>query len=256
MKILTLNTWQKRGPWEDRWGVIFDGLLEYEPDIAAFQEVFDPDWAENVRKKSGYASLVFHPEHSGLMFLSRYPVVRSRCLTLKTQAPTEDYLRYVLFAEVDAGERKFALFNTHLSWRPGEGEIRRSQVRELLAFVDQEAGALETAVMGDFNAPPRTPEIRIMTEEARFTDAFASVHPEEPGITWDNAHPYVQMASEVLPDRRIDYLFLRNGKKVWDRLQSVDLVFTRPDPRGIYATDHYGILAEFEGPGRAHARPR
>jgi endonuclease/exonuclease/phosphatase family metal-dependent hydrolase len=256
LKILTLNTWQKRGPWEDRWRVIFDGLLEYRPDIAAFQEVFDPGWADYVQKKTGYESLVFHPEYCGLMFLSRYPVVRSRCLSMETQAPTEDYSRYVLFAEVEAGKDRLALFNTHLSWRPEQGEIRRRQVRELLTFVDREAGAHETAVMGDFNAPPGTPEVRMVTDEAGFTDAFAALHPKEPGITWDNEHPYVRMASEVLPDRRIDYLFLRNNNEVWRRLRSVDLVFTRPDPKGIYATDHYGILAEFESCGRAHAKRR
>ena len=41
MKILTLNTWQERGPWRERWEVTFKGFEIFRPDLAAFQEVFE-----------------------------------------------------------------------------------------------------------------------------------------------------------------------------------------------------------------------
>ena len=49
MKILTLNTWQERGPWQLRWKVISQGIAEYQPDLIGFQEVFNPDWAQEVK---------------------------------------------------------------------------------------------------------------------------------------------------------------------------------------------------------------
>ncbi|MFA6600668.1 MAG: endonuclease/exonuclease/phosphatase family protein [Candidatus Omnitrophota bacterium] len=245
MKILTLNTWQKRGPWQERWQVLLEGLAHLRPDIVGFQELFDSGWAETVRRAAGYPHLVFSNEKAGLVFLSRYPVLRSSCLVMKTQAPSEEYLRYSLFAEVDAGGKPLALFNTHLSWRPEEGPIREAQAAELLADADLKADGRETLAMGDFNAAPGTPEINRMTHGGGFADIYGCAHPGDPGITWDNAHPYVQMASTVLPDRRIDFLFARNRRALLGNLVSARRVYLEPDSRGIFATDHYGVLAEF-----------
>ncbi|MBI3306668.1 MAG: hypothetical protein HYZ84_02520, partial [Candidatus Omnitrophica bacterium] len=77
LKILSLNTWQERGPWKLRWKVILENLKEIKPDIVCLQEVFNPDWAQDVKQKAKFAYLVFHPEHSGLMILSQLPVLES-----------------------------------------------------------------------------------------------------------------------------------------------------------------------------------
>jgi endonuclease/exonuclease/phosphatase family metal-dependent hydrolase len=246
MKILTLNTWQKRGPWKERWEVILQGLSDFRPDCVGFQELFDLDWAEEIRRRSGYPYLVSGEEKAGSVFLSKFPVSGSDCLVMKTQSPTEDYRRYALYAELDVRGQKVAFFNTHLSWKPGESAVRQRQTAELLDFMDAKAGGCETAVMGDFNAAPGTPEIEMMSVKGRFIDAYRSANPGSAGITWDNAHPYVQMASEVLPDRRIDYFFYRNAGKILGPPRSVKRVYQAPDSSGIYATDHYGVLAEFQ----------
>ena len=39
MKILTLNTWQERGPWRERWELILKGLERYDADLV----VWDPE---------------------------------------------------------------------------------------------------------------------------------------------------------------------------------------------------------------------
>ncbi len=149
MKILTLNTWQERGPWRDRWKIILKGLKEHAPDIVGFQEVFNSSWAYEIQAQAGYPYLVFPKEPSGLLFLSRFPVVSWKCLTLKTQSPTEDYLRYGLWMEVLWQERSLSCFNTHLSWRIPEGQIRENQVGELVSFIQEKAGYHPSLVMGD-----------------------------------------------------------------------------------------------------------
>ncbi len=245
MKILTLNTWQKRGPWQDRWRVTVQGVKQFKPDILAFQEVFDTEVAEWVKRETGYPYLVFPTDRSGQMFLSRHPVLNSALLQMETQSPTEEYFRYVLYMLVEVGKEPVAFYNTHLSWRLEEGQVRERQVGELLRFIDDNSPDIETAVMGDFNAPPETSEIKSVFELGAFTDAYATARPGDRGITWDNENPYVREASVVLPDRRIDYLFFRHGSGSLKHLKSAELVFTRPDENGVYASDHYGLLVEF-----------
>ena len=245
MKILTFNTWQEKGPWQKRWEIIFQGLEKYRPEVAAFQEVFNADWAREAQKRAGYGFLVFPPEPSGLMFLSRFPVTQWGSLVMKTQSTTEEYLRYGLFAELEAGENRFAVFNTHLSWRTPESEIRLKQVHELSAFIQEKTGDSECAVMGDFNAAPGTPEIREMAMRG-FTDTFASLCPGDPGLTWDNSNPYAAGSNPKMPDRRIDYLFIKNPSKILSGLKSVERVLTLP-LNGVFASDHFGLLADFKG---------
>jgi mRNA deadenylase 3'-5' endonuclease subunit Ccr4 len=72
MRLLTLNTWQERGPWRERWELIFKGLRGYDAEIVGFQEVFNMEWAEEVRKRSGYPYLAVSGEHSGLIFISKF----------------------------------------------------------------------------------------------------------------------------------------------------------------------------------------
>ena len=142
MKILTLNTWQERGPWRDRWELILKGLKEYAADIVGLQEVFNMDWAREIHKRSGYPYLAVSGEHSGLIFLSKFKPVEQECLVMATKSPTEDYLRYVFYLQVDTGGAKVALFDTHLSWKADENEIRLRQTMELGTFVQKKSGDL------------------------------------------------------------------------------------------------------------------
>ena len=117
MKILTLNTWQKEGPWQKRWDVIISGLKTLRPDVVGFQELFDYDWARDVHKRSGYREVVFDPAIEGLVFLSQFPVLESKGIQLPTQSLLEDFKRCALYMKIKAGDEEIACFNTHLSWK-------------------------------------------------------------------------------------------------------------------------------------------
>ncbi len=259
MKILTLNTWQENGPWRERWEIIFSGLQQMKPDIAGFQEVFNAAWAAEIQKRTGYRTLVFSKEPGGLLILSRFPVTRTECLTLKTKSPSEDYFRYVLFAELQTEKKPLAVFNTHWSWQLLESSIRQKQAEEFLNFVSQKAGNGECVAMGDFNSTAWTPEIRKL-KEAGFADTFAGLHPEKPGLTWDNANPDAFGSNHPMPDRRIDYIFFTpsplssppsrgRGKGeggILERPESAEVVFMKPDEQGRFASDHYGVFVTFK----------
>jgi len=245
MKILTLNTWQERGPWRDRWGLILQGLKVYDADIVGFQEVFNMDWAREVRERSGYPYLAVSGEHSGLVFLSKFKPVLQECLVMKTKSPTEDYLRYVFYVRVDTGAEEVALFNTHLSWRADEDSVRMKQTLELEAFVDLKAEGLPVALMGDLNGGADTPSLIHLRETRKWIDTFRIQNPGDPGLTWDYRNPYAEAEREKMAERRIDYIFIREHMRPFEKILSSHLVFNKPSLEGVYPSDHFGVMTEF-----------
>ncbi|MFA5168191.1 MAG: endonuclease/exonuclease/phosphatase family protein [Candidatus Omnitrophota bacterium] len=245
MKILTLNTWQERGPWRARWELILKGLREYDADIVAFQEVFNMDWAREIHERSGYPYLAVSGEHSGLIFLSKFRPVEQECLVMKTKSPTEDYLRYAFYVQVDTGKENVVLFNTHLSWKADENEIRMMQTLELEAFVMKKAGNLPVALMGDLNAGPDTPSVTYLREKLKWCDTFGAKNPGDPGFTWDYRNPYTEAERGKMAERRIDFIFIREQAGPFEEILSSRLVFNEPSLEGIYPSDHFGVMTEF-----------
>lgn len=244
MKILTLNTWQERGPWQERWGLIFKGLEEHDADVVGFQEVFNMEWAEEVRRRSGYPYLAVSGEHSGLIFLSKFKPVDQECLVMKTQSPTEDYLRYVFYIRVNAGTAQVALFNTHLSWREDENVVRMKQTEELVRFVEKKGGDLPSAIMGDFNMAAPAPGIVFVREIKKWIDTFWTKNPGDLGLTWDYRNPYAEAEREKMAERRIDYIFVRERIGPFAKILSSRVVFDKPSEQGVYPSDHFGVLTE------------
>ena len=245
MKILTLNTWQERGPWQERWEVVFEGLRKFRPDIAGFQELFDRSWAEEVGKRIGLSNLVFPKEYCGLVIFSRYPVLDWGIVQLSS-SPLEEYLRHVLWAKLKVGDDQLVIFNTHLSWQLEDSATRQKQVSEVLQLVRKKASVKEALIMGDLNAPPNSSEIRWFLQEGNLKDLFYKMHADEPGYSWDNRNIYAGGAQHKLPDRRIDYILAYHSGPLLKNLISCDLVLTEPNAQGIWASDHFGMSAEFK----------
>jgi len=250
LKILTLNTWQERGPWQERWEIIFAGLKSYSPDIVAFQEVFNMKWADEVQKRSGYPHLVKSNHDSGLIFLSKYPVKKSECIILKTKSTYEDYLRYCHFALFVIGKKRLNGFNTHLSWQLLDDETRLKQVEEIRSFEALKSiggwfhfGAPRSAfIAGDFNSSSNKPAIESV--KSVWDDTFAIANPLDDGLTWNYTNPFAERARARMPERRIDYIF--TSQLIKGAIGSSKVVFDQPDSNGIFASDHFGVMTEIE----------
>jgi len=245
MKVLTLNTWQERGPWQERWEVIFEGLQILQPDLVFFQEVFNSDWLQEVSRRTQMATVVYHETASGLALLSRYPKLESGSRQLKGQSVREDYRRYLLHAKFQTEGGVFFAFNTHLSWMLEDAQVRAAQTQEIASAVREIAGSGESLIAGDFNTVAWAPEIRLLTAENSFTDIYAALHPGAPGLTWTYDNFYTREGRHPLPDRRIDYIFSHQGKVLLSCPKTAKVVFDTPGRRGILASDHYGVCAEF-----------
>ncbi len=246
MKILTLNTWQERGPWRERWEIIFKGLKTHQPDVVILQEIFNPDWIKEIARRNGYASAVYYEPESGLAIFSHYPLVTSGSKTLGAQSSHEDYRRFVLFGQFKMAEGNFCVFNTHLSWMLEDGAIRERQVCEISEFMDEKSGTLESVIGGDFNSVAWSPEIRWLTQEKKFADVYRQVYPNDAGLTWTYDNFYTREGHHALPDRRIDYLFARHGGPLMSQPVRAEIIFGEPDAHGVFASDHYGVFAEFK----------
>jgi endonuclease/exonuclease/phosphatase family metal-dependent hydrolase len=247
VKVLTFNTWQERGPWQDRWEVAFGGIAELDPDVVALQEVFKRDWAQTVQRRLGFPELVYAEDAAGLVLLSKYPVRDMETKTYDTRSASESYRRYALRAELGMPAGPIAFFNTHLSWLPHDDAVREAQVRELTAWAGEKARGLPAVVCGDFNAAPETEPAGLMRRSG-FIDAFGTLFPSDAGLTWSNRNPYTleecnRVSGALLAERRIDYVFFKPVENGRGRVSEARVVLDRPDGRGIWPSDHFGMLA-------------
>ena len=156
----------------------------------------------------------------GNAILSRYPIA-----SLETGSLPPESLRlrrgYIL-AEIETGVRNLNILNTHLHHLEDDSEIRNVQVPALL---DAWGNAPWTAVMGDFNATPESPEMTLMAE-AGLNDVGGLIGPD-PGYTFYSADLY----------QRIDY--------IWT---SPDLIPTQFEVWQTTASDHLPLATTVTTP--------
>lgn len=244
MKILTLNTWGINGL-EERRPFLVQAIRNLSADIVLLQEVTDPSLLDEL----GYPVRLAAGE-GWLAIASRFPALRHRSVVYAAVSPLETYRRQLLLAQLETEAGPVWVGCTHLSWKAADGATRLAQAEELLHLVSD----LPDPVLlgGDYNATPGEPPIRRL-REAGFADLFEQLHPSDAGITWDNRNPFIQSHSVHFPDRRIDYIFMREragsrGERPLRFLRPVssEVVCNAPTPAGLYPSDHYGVLATLE----------
>jgi endonuclease/exonuclease/phosphatase family metal-dependent hydrolase len=257
LRVLTLNIWNRGGPWEERLATIRAGLKQIEPDVIALQEVLKPtegggfDQAALIAEGFGYhvaygAAFVTGDIAFGNAVLSRWPIRRTQTFALpQLEAPEP---RSLVFAEIDAPFGTLPFFSTHLSWRFEEGNVREAQVKAIAEHVATlcSGSGFPPIVAGDFNAVPDADEIRYMRglcslggKRVYFADAFGLAGRGD-GTTFTRRNPYAGDLPE--PDRRIDYIFVRGDERGRGEPIEARVCFDRPY-RGTHASDHYGVSA-------------
>jgi beta-glucosidase len=234
---VTLNLWHDQEDWRARLGLVCDSLRALEPDVVFLQEVIQretvPNQAELLADSLGYTYVFVSvdpagaPKRYGNAILSRHPILVTHEVHLE---PLDDY-RVAAHARLDVDGRAVDAYVTHLHHTLEGSTIRETQVRHLLAFIDETRGEGALLLGGDFNAAPDAPELVPIRE--RLTDAYAAVHPEQVGVLITTLNP----AKGHTP-RRIDTIFVRPGP-----LQPVSakVFLDAPTPEGLWASDHFGV---------------
>lgn len=258
LRVLTLNIWNRMGPWEARFPLIRRGIQEIAPDLVGLQEIIAHDGrsqADAIADGLGY-EVAFGPAHdlgSGVLFgnaaLSRWPIVRREVFPLPTGDTDEQ--RALLFVEADSPHGRIPFFVTHLNWKFHHGAVRERQVVAIAELVMRFApvGGLPPVLVGDFNAQPEATEIRFLKglhaldgQSVFFDDTFEHAG-VGPGYTFDaTRNPFAAVTHEY--PRRIDYVFVRGpdkrtrGKPLASRVVFDEVV------EGVAASDHYGVVSE------------
>lgn len=265
LRILNLNIWNRKGPWEKRIALIRRGIQRLSPDIVGLEEVLfegDHTQADEIREGLGYeaafgmAHEIDEGVHFGNAVLSRFPIERRAVFPLPTAGDDE---RRVLFAtSIRTPLGRLPFFVTHLNWKNHDGVAREAQVVAIADHVMREAPMqrpedetrLPAVVVGDFNAVPDSAEIRFLKglqslagKSVHFTDCHEAAG-RGAGYTFDPlTNPWAKKTHEL--PRRIDYVFVRGPELGTGRGMplSCEVVLMEAED-GVAASDHYGVLAE------------
>jgi endonuclease/exonuclease/phosphatase family metal-dependent hydrolase len=148
------------------------------------------------------------------------------------------------------------VFTVHLDSGLGASSLRCRQVAAIAAFVAEKRGAeLPAVITGDFNAEPDSDEIRLLEGHKTapavpgqvFVDAWRFADAGSPEATWDRRNPHA--AAWGVPSSRIDYVFV--GMPVSGRGCVLGARRFGAPIDGVWASDHFGVLAHIAAGSRA-----
>jgi endonuclease/exonuclease/phosphatase family metal-dependent hydrolase len=278
IRVATLNVWALPPPLADqvpeRMQAIAAELGSLNADVVALQEVWTAGARETLIAGGRRAGLshCWHTEASlggsGLLVLSRHPIRRTHFQRYSLRGLPEeiggDFYGGKGFArlEIESPDGAFALVNTHLHARYGKRvaheyrALRTGQIVEL-ALGSREV-ELPLVVLGDFNFRERDAGHKILTGLTGLRDVAAELDRRRATVQARNAY-----RSGSKPDRRIDYVYTRDGAFQRARPRWIELAFDAPIRIGDQSasfSDHAGLLAEIEftrdrwaSPGRPRA---
>lgn len=219
---------------------------EYLADIVALQEVFS--------KKAHYlGSLDAYPYRawgtpkgtlktsSGLLTLSKWPIVRSHVLEFSRASGTDWFARKgALFTRIQTPSGLcIDIVNTHLN-AVGDEEIRWHQLQEILLFVER-IRALDPikpplALMGDLNFCPNGMLWKRLQQDFRWKDCHQGA---DGAATYDASRN--PLAEPRVLQGKLDYIFTEEGSHRCAILDA-GLVFDHPYRR-VFLSDHFGVQA-------------
>ena len=171
------------------------------------------------------------------MTLSKYPILGGEFYPFSRAAWLDRFVnKGVLKVTVQLpGGQVLNVWNVHLQ-EGGSPEVRRSQIRELLARVRAaEDGQVADLVGGDFNCTPQSPLYRELANS--LGPSVQQPGGADPFVTWDG------LSSKPRAGETIDYVFIR-PRTTCETPQAVARVaFTAPALEQRLS-DHLGIEAE------------
>jgi endonuclease/exonuclease/phosphatase family metal-dependent hydrolase len=237
IRVATLNCRNTADRWKARKPLLVRQLVALQPGVIGLQELRRfPSQARGIAARARERDLVLEQFRSyktglyglweGVAVLSRLPVLDRAKLRLGGQN------RVAQRVTVAAGDGLLELYNTHLA---SEGEeVRTRQAERLLEWM-AERSSLPQVLVGDFNARPTAPSIRLLADQLR--SAYALVHGQEP----EKTVPTPLRVGATGKGSVLDFIFVNPLVDVHDASRT----FEEADPadENLVASDHYGLVA-------------
>jgi endonuclease/exonuclease/phosphatase family metal-dependent hydrolase len=284
VRVATLNLWggyypvsepgigrtrpgaDRHPAWTDRQAALATGLRELRPDLVAFQEALATDDLDQVAELLGPGYHVAHQagreaDGSGASVASRWPLGEVREVDLRVTPRTQgEFPCVTLVAEVLApapvGPLLFANHNPNFGLdfereRELQGVTAARAIEELVG-----RRRPHVVVAGDFDTTPEAASMRFWRglqsldgTSVCYRDAWETAHPDDAGHTFTPDNPL--LSAGTWPQergRRIDYVMVRCG----DHGPTLEVaacarIFDQPVD-GVWATDHFGVVADLAVP--------
>jgi endonuclease/exonuclease/phosphatase family metal-dependent hydrolase len=247
LSVLTLNVWNREGPWAKRFPLIKSWIQRLQPDLIGFQEVVD---AGHVQELSSECNL--HSEwmgtKSGVAIAARWPIHDREELWLPGD---EEAMGGTALRGRVRSPYGVIPFTCGTSWfyMTHQGYKRERQMPALNEFargrVEDDFPAI---LVGDFNADPESAEIRYLKGlrslaggSAYWCDAWNHAGDGGKGATWSRSNDFAAWAP--WPNRRIDYIFVAQPRL--DGAGTIDHCSVVCNERvdGVWPSDHFGVFA-------------
>jgi endonuclease/exonuclease/phosphatase family metal-dependent hydrolase len=251
--------------WKRRRPVLQAGIAKWRPDLIAVQETVKTAGYDQVRELLDPEYQVFpHSGRSedgvGAAFASRWPVDAVSELDLRVTDRVSLPWSAAVVGELELPPPIGPLLFVHHkpTWEVGYALERELQAVACARFVEERVAgrSVHVVLAGDFDDTPDSASIRFWTGKqslhglsVAYRDAWAAVHPGDPGHTFTPLNP-LERAGEMSLElgRRIDYVMVGSGVH-GPTLAVVDcrLAFEEPVD-GVWASDHFGVVADLAVP--------
>ncbi|CAA9330424.1 MAG: hypothetical protein AVDCRST_MAG61-2846 [uncultured Friedmanniella sp.] len=265
LRVLTMNVYGPANPdWERRSRLIATTIRTLDPDIVALQEV--PVTSSHVLDQ--LVGAVAHRSHfsqasddgvAGTL-ATRWPHRRIAEIDLRFNDRSRDTLSWCasVLVEVDTPLGPVVVAHHKPSWPfPFEHEREQQAVLTARALEDHIGDSdVHAIVLGDFDATPDSASMLFWRGRRAvdgfsvcYQDAWEFARRDDPGHTFDVENPLVrdgEVATAV--SRKIDHILVRGG---WHgpSLRVMDCRRILDGPvHGVWASDHYGVLADLALP--------
>jgi endonuclease/exonuclease/phosphatase family metal-dependent hydrolase len=258
LRVMTWNLqWRERDDWRSRQPGIRSTLEAVRPDVAGLQEVCATAGtnhaallADRLGMHAAFAAPSLPPPprpperpdqagvEVGVAVLSRWPVLHVEQHRLPSRHRPEIV---ALAVAVDHPRGPLHVAACCIDWELEFAGQRLAQTRALAGLLTDPSrdGPLPVLLTADLNAPPATPEVRVLTDV--MVDAWPAAGG---GHTLSSRNPLAPRAAWWLIDRRIDYVLARPGMPAHP--VAVEQAFVVDDPQdGLHPSDHYAVVADF-----------
>jgi endonuclease/exonuclease/phosphatase family metal-dependent hydrolase len=247
LAVLTLNVWNREGPWPKRLPLIRSWIERLQPDLIGLQEVADASHTQELLSGFGY-----HTEWmgttSGVAIAARWPIHDRQELWLPgddkfTGGPALRGMVDSPYGTIPYTCATTAFYMTHHGYKrerqmPALNEFARAQTKNDFPAI----------LVGDFNTDPASAEIRYLQGlqsleggSAYWCDAWDQAGDGGKGTTWSKSNDFAAWAP--WPNRRIDYIFIAQPRL--DGAGTIEhcSVVCNEKVGDIWPSDHFGVLA-------------
>jgi endonuclease/exonuclease/phosphatase family metal-dependent hydrolase len=250
LSVLTLNVWNREGPWPKRLPLIKSWISRLQPDLIGLQEVVD---ATHIREL--LSDCDFHSEwlgtNSGIAIAARWPIHDREELWL----PGDDEATGgpALRGRVQSpyGVIPFTCATTWF-YMTHHGFKRERQMPALNEFArERDKSDFPAILVGDFNTDPESAEIRYLKGlqslqggSAYWHDAWEQAGDGSKGTTWSKGNDFAAWAP--WPNRRIDYIFVAQPRLDGPGAIEHCSVVCNESLDGVWPSDHFGVFARVD----------